>query len=229
VQAEVMAPGVDEVEIYLGEEVAPSFFAWAVPTASGMALVGLLSRRNPETYLRKLLSSLAAEGKIAAGGVDILRGGIPVKPLPKTYAERVLVVGTAAGQVKPTTGGGIHYGLLCANIAAEHLHRALADDDLSVRRLSGYEREWKRTLGKELRTGYWARKVYERLSDGQIDRLFDLLESSGMLEALLAEEGLSFDWHGGAVSRVITHEVFRKFIGSMRLPGSLRKRMPGQR
>jgi len=227
VQAEVTAPGVDEVEVYLGGEVAPSFFAWLVPTSSGMGLVGLLSRRSPETYIRKLLSSLAAQGKIVSADVEVLHGGIPLKPLPKTCGERLLVVGTAAGQVKPTTGGGIHYGLLCANIAADHLHRSLAADNLSARNLAGYQREWRQRLGRELRAGYWARKVYERLSDGQIDRLFDMAASAGILDALLGDEDLSFDWHGGVVSRLLSYDVFRRVIGSMGLPSRLLARFPG--
>ncbi|MBC8476768.1 MAG: hypothetical protein H8D49_00340 [Dehalococcoidia bacterium] len=148
--------------------------------------------------------------------------------MAKTYGDRLLVVGTAAGQVKPITGGGIYYGLLCANIAAEHLHRALSADNLSARDLAGYQREWKQRLGSELRTGYWARRVYERFSDRQIDRLFDIMESTGILESLLNAKDLSFDWHGGAVSRVISYEVFRKIIGSMKLPARLKDRMPGR-
>jgi digeranylgeranylglycerophospholipid reductase len=228
VQAEVSIPELEDVEVYLGREVAPSFFAWMVPTASGMGLAGLLSRRTPEVYLRKFLSLLADRGKIASTDVEVLHGGISLKPLTKTYGDRLLVVGTAAGQVKPITGGGIYYGLLCANIAAEHLHRALSVDNLSARNLAGYQREWKRKLGSELRTGYWARKVCERLSDQQIDRLFDIMESTGILDALLNAEDLSFDWHGGAVSRAISYEVFRKVIGSMKLPARLNSRMPGQ-
>ncbi|MEE9173415.1 MAG: NAD(P)/FAD-dependent oxidoreductase, partial [Thermoplasmata archaeon] len=81
------------------------------------------------------------------------------------------MVGDAAGQVKPTTGGGIYYGLLCAEIAADTLNGALAGNDLSAENLAEYERRWKKKLGRELRVGYWARKLYERLSDGQIDRI----------------------------------------------------------
>ncbi len=228
VQAEVSAPGVEDVEVYLGRGLAPSFFAWMVPTASGMGLAGLLSRRTPEVYLRKLLSFLADRGKIASADVEVLHGGISLKPLPKTYGERLLVVGTAAGQVKPITGGGIYYGLLCADIAAEHLHRALSVDNLSARNLAGYQREWKQKLGSELRTGYWARRVLDRLGDRQIDTLFDKVESTGILEALLNAKDLSFDWHGGAVSRVISYEVFRKVIGSMKLSARLKDRMPGR-
>ena len=217
-QAEVEAIGVDEVEVYCGCEIAPSFFAWLVPTSSGKALVGLLSRRNSGVYLRKLMSSLQAGGKIALEGVELSYGGVPLKPLPRTYGERLVVVGTAAGQAKPTTGGGIYYGLLCADIAANNLHRALKTDDLSVRNLAGYEREWKRKLGRELKTGYWARRFYELLNDRQVGRIFDIIESSGILEALLGAEDLSFDWHGRVVQRVIGHGVLVKAIEAMKIP-----------
>ena len=224
-QVEVVAPGVDDVEVYCGQEVAQGFFAWLVPTSPDCALVGLFSRRSPGPYLEKLLSSLEAQGKISSTSSGPLHWGVPLKPLPKTYGQRLLVVGTAAGQVKPTTGGGIYYGLLCADIAADHLDRALAADDLSARSLARYEREWKKKLGRELRLGYWARKVYEHLSDGQIEKIFDIMQSSGIIEDLLKAEDLSFDWHGGVVSRVFNYKVFLRTIAAMNLPTSLMKRL----
>jgi geranylgeranyl reductase family protein len=224
-QVEVIAPGIEDVEVYCGQEIAPGFFAWLVPTAPGCALAGLLSRRSPGTYLDRFLSFLQAQGKIASLNSEPMHWGISLKPPVKTYDQRLLVVGTAAGQVKPTTGGGIYYGLLCADIAADHLHRALAADDLSARSLSGYEREWKKKLGRELRVGYWARKVYEHLSDGQVEKIFDIMKSSGILDDLQKAEDLSFDWHGGAVFRVINYQVFLKTIAAMNIPGSLMNRL----
>lgn len=226
-QVEAIAPGIEDIEIYCGQDVAPGFFAWLVPTAPGCALVGLLSRRSPSTYLDKFLSSLEVQGKIASVNTEPLHWGISLKPPSKTCGQRLLVVGTAAGQVKPTTGGGIYYGLLCADIAADHLQRALAADDLSARSLSRYEREWKRRLGRELRVGYWARKVYEHLSDEQIEKIFDIMQSSGILDDLQKAEDLSFDWHGGAVFRVINYQVFLRTIVAMNIPGSLMKRLTG--
>jgi flavin-dependent dehydrogenase len=151
--------------------------------------------------------------------------GISLKPPSKTYGQRLLVVGTAAGQVKPTTGGGIYYGLLCADIAADHLHRALIADDLSARNLSRYERDWKKKLGRELRIGYWARKVYEHLDDKQIEKIFDIIQSSGILDDLQKAEDLSFDWHGGAIFRVINYKVFVRTIAAMNIPGTLMRRL----
>ena len=217
-QAKVETRGVDEVEVYFGQEVAPAFFAWLVPTLSQRALVGLLSRRSPGPYLRKLMSSLQAQGKIVSAEAELSYGGIPLKPLSRTHSDRLMVVGTAAGQVKPTTGGGIYYGLLCADIAANNLHRALESNDLSARSLANYERGWRRKLGRELKIDYWARKFYEHLSDGQIDRIFDIMKSKGIDDALLKADDLSFDWHGKVILRLIGHRAISKAIGVMKVP-----------
>jgi len=216
-QAEVETREVDEVEVYLGKKIAPAFFAWLVPTSPQRALVGLLSRRRPGFYLRRLISSLVTQGKIASAESEISYGGVPLKPLARTYSDRVVVVGSAAGQVKPTTGGGIYYGLLCADIAASNLHQALESDNLSARNLADYEKGWKRKLGWEIRVGYWARKIYELLSDRQLDRIFDIIKSSGI-------DDLSFDWHGGVLRRLIRYKALSQLVGAARFPLSRRQR-----
>ncbi|MBA7705092.1 hypothetical protein ES703_113916 [subsurface metagenome] len=217
-QAEVETTGIDEVEVYFGQEIAPGFFAWLVPTSSRRARVGLLSRLKPGHYLRKLMSSLQAQGKIVSTEAELSYGGIPLKPLTKTYGKRLVVVGDAAGQVKPTTGGGIYYGLLCADIAANNLHRALGSDVLTAKSLANYEREWKKKLGRELKRGYWARRFYERLNDRQIDRIFDIIKSSGVIDALLKEKDLSFDWHAEVILRLLAHRAMSKAIEAMKIP-----------
>ena len=217
-QAEVATTDVDEVEVYFGREVAPGFFGWLVPTSPLTARVGLLSRHNPELYLRKLLASLVAQGKIVSTETKLSYGGIPLKPLGRTYGEGLIVVGDAAGQVKPTSGGGIYYGLLCADIAADTLHQALQRDDLSAKSLAKYEREWRRKLGRELKIGYWARKLFERLSDNQIDRIFNIIKTNGIDEALLKAKELSFDWHSQAILMLLGRTVVSKALGVIRLP-----------
>jgi len=218
VQAEVVTKGPDEVEVYFGRKVAPGFFAWLVPTSAGNARVGLLSRDTPDKYLKRLLDSLASEGKIAAGEWKPSHGAIPLRPLRKTFGERILVVGDAAGQVKPTTGGGIYYGMLCADIAATELNRALHRDDLSARSLSRYDREWRRKLGRELMVGYGARRLFERLSDQQIDRLFSVVEKHGIDASLLKSSDVSFDWHSQAIMSLLRRAVVARIFGGIKLP-----------
>ena len=159
-QAVVETIGLDEIEVYFDQQTAPAFFAWLVPTSPPRALAGLLSRRSPEVYLRKLISSLQAQGKITSAVAEPCYRGISIKPLPRTYGDRLVVVGDAAGQVKPTTGGGIYYGLLCAEMAASTLHQALESDDLSIQAMADYEWRWRGKLGREQEIGYYTSKFY---------------------------------------------------------------------
>ncbi|MDD5288116.1 MAG: NAD(P)/FAD-dependent oxidoreductase [Dehalococcoidales bacterium] len=214
-QAEVSAPGADDVELYSGNEVAPGFFAWLVPTVPGRARVGLLSRRNPGLYLQKLLQTLSEQGKVAAAGAEIQHGVIPLKPLVHTYAERVLVAGDAAGQVKPTTGGGIYYGLLCAELTVTTLHEALESGDLSARKLAGYQHRWHHKLKRELTVGYRARKLFETLSDKNLDRIFDIIKENGIEKELARARELSFDWHGKTLLRLFGYSMIRGALGKL--------------
>jgi digeranylgeranylglycerophospholipid reductase len=217
-QAEVETDGVDEVEVYLGQKVAPAFFAWLVPTSTKRALVGLISRRRPGFYLRRLMSSLADQGKINSAGSELSYGGIALKPLTKTYSDRVVVVGSAAGQAKPTNGGGIYYGLLCADIAADNLHRALESDNLSAKSLANYQKEWKKELGREMKLGYWGRRFYELLSDRKIDQIFDIIKNNGIDESLLKADDLNFDWHSRMILRLIGYGALSSIVRSVKLP-----------
>ena len=217
-QAEVKTTGVDEVEVYFGEEIAPGFFGWLVPTSSRTARAGLLSRRKPKLYLGKLLASLLAQGKIISTEAGMRCGGIPLKPLDKTYSQRLLAVGDAAGQVKPTTGGGIYYGLLCAEIAANTLHQALQCDDLSSKGLVGYERGWKRIIGQEMKIGYWARKLFERLGDRRLEQIFNVVKSHKIDEELLKTRNLSFDWHSKTIMMLLGRAVVARVLGITKTP-----------
>jgi geranylgeranyl reductase family protein len=217
-QAEVTTTRLDEVEVYFGEKVAPGFFAWLVPTSSQRALVGLMSRNRPGYYLRKLISSLLSQGKLVSAEAKLIYGGIPLSPLTRTYCKRILVVGGAAGQVKPTTGGGIYYGLLAADIAADTLHRALEGHSLLARKLAEYQRKWRAKLGRELKIGYWARKFYERCSDRQIDQIFGILKSSGFDKALLNVAGSSFDWHGKVAFKLLNYGALSAVTKGREIP-----------
>jgi geranylgeranyl reductase family protein len=201
-QAEVET-SVDQVEVYLGSQLAPGFFAWLVPTHEGRALAGLLARRDTRAHMETFLRHLKDQGKIPSRKAPFKFGGIPLKPLRRTSGSRVVVVGDAAGQVKPTTGGGIYYGLLCADIAIDVLDRAMASSDFSARTLSEYEKRWKKLLARELRIGRWARRAFERLSDRRMERLFRMVQNSKATDSLLNAPDFSFDWHSRLILRAL--------------------------
>jgi len=198
-QAEIEVKNVDGVEVYLSQKIAPGFFAWLVPTSANKARIGLLSTSQAKLRLEKFLLSPFCQGRVMSQEAKIRQKAIPWGTLPRTYGDRVLVIGDAAGQVKPTTGGGIYFGHLGAKIATEVLEEALGSDDLAAARLSCYQRQWRAKMGKEIRFCYWARRAYAKLSDRQIERIFNMLDSGGVAKALLDSPNLSFDWHRGLI------------------------------
>ena len=218
VQAEVTTKRIEEVEVFTGKEIAPGFFAWLVPTLPGRGLVGLISRRRTGYYMENFLTMLAEQGKIIEDKHEKRVAGLALNMLTRTSSDRIIVVGSAAGQVKPATGGGVYYGMVCADIASESLHLALENDNLTAGSLSSYDRQWKKVLAREIRLGYWGRKVYERLSDNQIDTLFDIIASSSFDKTLLENNDLRFDSHGSVILKLIGNEALKRTLKAVKLP-----------
>ena len=222
IQALVEADGLDEVEVYLGRNVAPGFFAWLVPTQPGYALAGLLVRKDAQDLFARFICNREAEGRIRAPVTKAICWGIPLRPLPNTYADRVLVVGDAAGQVKPTTGGGIFYSLLASEIASGALDQALREDSLSSNRLGAYQKEWKSLLSKELEVGYSARRAFEYLGDSHISSLIHQASKNGFVAELANSPDVSFDWHSSMIGKIMGHPTLG---GVLRLVNPLLARM----
>ena len=213
-QAMVTTNGLSEVKVFLGHDVAPGFFSWLAPTSQNRALAGLLVRRQAPAHLDRFIRRQRQEGTIEDVVCEAACWGVPLRPLRQTYRERILVVGDAAGQVKPTTGGGIYYALLASEIAAQTLAGALDADDLSASRLSRYQRRWKGLLSQELEVGYSARRLFEALNDQQISSLVRQAGLNGIRRDLANSPGMSFDWHSGMIGKVMGHPVLG---GALRL------------
>jgi digeranylgeranylglycerophospholipid reductase len=202
-QAEIETKNVDELEIYFGQEIAPGAFAWLVPTSTNKAYIGLLATSQAKLHLQNLLNDLSGQGRVINRDIEIEQKAIPIGTLARSYGDRVLVIGDAVGQVKPTTGGGIYFGHLGARIAAEVLDEALISDNLTAGQLSRYQKQWKAKMGKELYRGYLARWLYAKLSDRQIKGIFNAVDSGGMAQALLNSGNFSFDWHSRLILAIL--------------------------
>lgn len=212
-QAEVPVRGIEEARVLLGSQIAPSSFAWIVPLSTGngqMARIGVSAKGNPVAYLKSLLQRLFAEGYLRSLEAPIRSWVIPISPLPKTFADRALAVGDAAGQTKPTTGGGIYYSLLCAEAAAKTVATAFEKGDFGAKTLSNYEYEWRKKLGREIRIGKFFRRLVERLTDQEIDDLFRVVLSDGVLEGVARKA--RFDWHRDVIRFALTHPGLGKIF-----------------
>ncbi len=194
--------------VFFGREVAPGSFAWTVPLTNGQARVGLLSERNPLFYLKRLLDQVKPGWRDDIRESEIDLRPVVQGPIERSFADRVLVIGEAAGQIKTTTGGGIYYGLLGAQMALETLKTAFRKNQFHASVLSSYENRWKKTIGEELRLGHYFRKLFAKLSDDQIEGLFDRVSTEHLLDA--AHREADFDWHKSLLLSIFKIPTLRK-------------------
>jgi geranylgeranyl reductase family protein len=198
VQAEMSLPPNghgNATRVFVGQGVAPGAFGWEIPLGNNRWRVGLMTEDNPDPYFAKLVQRIAPQTDISTLRID--RKGIAQAAVGRCVTERVIAAGEAAGHIKTTTGGGIYYGLLSAELVADVLIRAFGSKNFSARTLGEFERYWRSTFGNELMVGYFARKLASHFTDGQIDRFFDAANASNLLGRLNGK--LKFDWHHRAL------------------------------
>ncbi len=173
----------ETVEMYFGRDYAPGGYAWIIPKGDKTANVGL-GIRTPfykpgislYDYLTRFIEKHpVASEKLRKGKIISRTGGlIPVGgPIPKTFTNKALIVGDAAGHVMASNGGGIPVAVICGDIAGEVATLRLQDKST----LSLYERTWKKEVGKELQTALEIRKLVDILmkKDAFTEKAFQLL------------------------------------------------------
>jgi digeranylgeranylglycerophospholipid reductase len=201
------------VEIYVGSEVAPKGFAWVVPVkrAEGrFARVGLMCDGNAAAYFNKFLSRLNARGIPLDLAAQPRQRMLPLAPIQRTYGNRFLVVGDAAGVVKPTTGGGVFYGMISAGIAADVLATALRRGRLTELELSRYQKLWQQRLMEEIEAQLTLRLLMQRLTDDEIETVFDLWATDGLMP--LIRKTAAFNHHRKFVIAMTRYPAMREIL-----------------
>src|SRR5881409_512708 len=217
-QMELAAAPAEKLEVHVGREVAPEGFAWLVPFRRGDAphlKAGVLLRGDAQAYLEKFLARPSVASRLQETPGEPIRRLLPLAPVAKSFADRVVAVGDAAGLTKPVSGGGIFYSLLSAQFAAETLIEALAADDLSAARLSWYEVRWRERLMPEIRTSRRFRELLARLTDREWDRLVAAL-ASDEVQSLIKRKA-RFNWHSPLILSMLKQPgiksiLFRSFF-----------------
>jgi geranylgeranyl reductase family protein len=208
-QAEVTMEGVKEAQIYIGNDIAPGSFAWIVGLGNGRARIGLTTKHHAPVFLQRFLEGRSLREKIKEKG-PVLQKIIPLGSLKRTYSDRVLVVGEAAGLVKTTTHGGIYYGLISSQLAVDTLREAFRSGNFGSPVMKRYEERWKNTLYKEIRIGCKLRRFFSCLRDSQIDRFFRIAMCDGVMDIVYRKA--RFDWHSDLISSLIKYSSLNKYF-----------------
>jgi digeranylgeranylglycerophospholipid reductase len=204
--AELAGNGLPNAQVFLGRDVAPGAFAWAVPVRRAgqpFVRVGVNSHADAPRYLRKLCEEKFPHLIPSDGALTARSWVVPIVPLAKTYAERVLAVGDAAGQVKPTSGGGIYFGMLSAELAADTAAEAFRLGTFGHEAMAGYEKRWRACLGLDMKIGTLFRRLFSRMADCDVDHLFHTLRQEDLLRHITGK--VSFDWHRELILFLLRH------------------------
>jgi digeranylgeranylglycerophospholipid reductase len=213
-QRELPASTPGDVEVHFGSEIAPRGFAWVVPVWRGgrsYARIGVMAEGQAPRYFERMLNRVASRWGIERPLAGPPRQKIlPLSRISRTYGDRFIAVGDAAGLVKPTTGGGIYYSLVSASIGAGVLAAALHDDDVSAARLSDYERRWRARLETELDTQLSFRLLAQRMPDDDIEGLFTLARTDGVMP--IVRRTASFNRHRKLIVALLKHAPAREMF-----------------
>jgi len=185
----------DKVEVYFDQEKYPGFFAWIIPSNDGMGKVGVagkgiraaqvleefLSKKGKFSIIRKIFAPIWIKG-----------------PIDNFVNDRLVIIGDAAGQSKPTTAGGIFScgfaGILAGQAIAKYLETGKKSD------LQEYQKKWKEKFEKEFEKQLSARKLLERLDNQTINKLFESVTPEITKEI---SENDDFDFHTGSIIKLL--------------------------
>jgi geranylgeranyl reductase family protein len=211
----------DTVEIYVDSTKYPSFFLWVIPTSNDSAKLGVAGRSiNCFAALDEFLKQRGGGHVIKKVSAPIYVGG----PINSFVKGRVMVVGDSAGQTKPSTGGGIYSCGLAGIFAGQAAANYILERDPKV--LQKYSRSWLQLFKEDFRTTLLARRIYEKMDNRSIEKVFNLIREKNLINDLLQED--FFDEHSKWVVRfldiedavkifsIVAAEEFRVLIKQLR-------------
>jgi digeranylgeranylglycerophospholipid reductase len=175
----------------IGPDLAPGGYAWVFPKGENKANVGLgvqanlweqaagkLAPKGEATVLGYLTRFIEAHRFLEQGTpVTLVAGNVPVgASSTRVVVDGLMVVGDAARQVDPLTGGGIINAMTAGKIAAIAAVEAVAAGDSTAAFLSRYEAAWQQAGGRKNQRNYRLRMKFspEQRVDERFVRAFAL-------------------------------------------------------
>jgi digeranylgeranylglycerophospholipid reductase len=165
-------------DFYFGTQVAPGGYLWIFPKGNGMANVGIgiagnrADKITAQAFLDRFVEANFPHGSI----LSVISGGIPLTgTLKHIVKDGLMLVGDAAHQAFPHTGGGIETALEAGRLAGEVAVEALKAGDTSARFLERYPAEWHHRFVKEMSQSYRIKELLQAFDDNGWNRSAALL------------------------------------------------------
>ncbi|MCC7431443.1 NAD(P)/FAD-dependent oxidoreductase [bacterium] len=165
-------------DFLLSNKKAPGGYIWVFPKGNRQANVGIgiSGKFSAEKSPKKYLDEYIAERFPNASEINSTLGGVPCdKTLSEISGNGIVLVGDTAHQVNPMTGGGIVNAMKAGRISGKIIATAIKEGNVSKKRLSEYDREWEKTVGKINERFYKIKEFTMKLTDVQLDKTAELL------------------------------------------------------
>ena len=208
-QTEISNVNVDRVNVFSGGNLPKGHFGWVVPTFKNKGYCGILGKEKLQNNGLEFLSDMRRKFDFKTEGKTKV-WGIPISPVGRKSRSRALLVGDVAGQVKPTTGGGIYFAMRSADIASEVINDSLLTRDFSEEFYNSYSKKWDKIFKNELRVGFFARQFYESLNTDDIKGILSHIEESDLIS-----KDINFDWHSKIVMMAFKTKIKSYLKGKM--------------
>ena len=184
------------VHVFFGKSYAPGFYAWIIPRLDGTAKIGLATNTgNPNIFLNKLMfehpkaSQYLRRTKVRKKEFhSIPLGG----SIPKLFRNGFMALGDVASQVKPTTGGGIIFGLKSSIIAARVASLAIDNNDVSENFLKFYQNRFNKAFNFDFKVMVQFRSFLNSLSDDKLDKILRFCKKIGLNKTLQNVDEIDF-------------------------------------
>ncbi len=202
------------VEVYMGSS-APGFYGWLIPRPDGSAKLGLATNHgNPQGYLQRLMTKHPVAKRQVKGAKIVKTSYHAISlagPISRAYSNGFLAVGDVASQVKPTTGGGVIFGLTCGEFAAETAKSAIEFEDVSAKTLSVYQKRCNNALNFDVAFMLRLRRFLNSLSDDRWDSVLRFCNRVGVGKAFSGVEEI--DYQGRMMMQVATKPAMLAALG----------------
>ncbi|MDD3984496.1 MAG: geranylgeranyl reductase family protein [Methanobacterium sp.] len=196
---------MDNVNPHVNSNISPGFI-WMIPISKSMARVGLFANKD-YNKLNHILKDFIHDNILYKNATILKKyqGFIPVyNPKKKIVKDRAILIGDAASQVKPTTGGGLIIGFECAKIAANTVSKTLQKEDINI--LKKYENEYRKRFKNELKVQIEVQIIFKSLTNQNLEYMFLKLKE-GNAENLISEYG-DMDSQSILIKEMIKNRLF---------------------
>lgn len=157
---------------YFGQNYSPGGYLWIFPKGSDSANVGLgiggdkAKLRSPISYMNSFI-----EKKFPfVSKLTMISGGVPCSfTLKEILKDNLMLVGDAARQVNPLSGGGIVSGMIGGSIAGEIAGKAIRENNFKL--INKYPKLWHERVGKRHEIYYKIKNAIYNFSDETLNSI----------------------------------------------------------